>query len=458
MNLLSVGTDDTLDSHLVSSADLILLDLKDDDFLGRRIGHMMSEARSAVPPQVCYLSDAPPSAELLDLIPHLRPVDLPLDYSYLLGLLDCIGFQRDKISQLGREQHRINLLYEVSSALLKVRSRQQVSDALQRSLPGVFPGSLLLLTFPCAPEPIVFYYNEDGVGPRKLELLNKHLDEAWAGLRPDKQPDWHFLRSLATHHPGEQEYRLKTGSFVSVPISRGHQTEGFLTFLPKGGKSTEEQTLQTLFLIGDLISVLIHNLHLKEELESRATRDGLTGLLNRQTLFDQLEKECQRSNRYGHPFTVVMFDLDHFKKINDTHLHVAGDEALKHVAALIQSSIREVDMAGRCGGEEFIVILPYTDLHGGRIWAERLRKRLADEPLHYEDKVIPITASIGVASTCGPNADADKVVAFADQALYKGKNLGRNRVIVALGEGDFTDVEGKPLNSSHRPENSPRPR
>lgn len=445
VNLLSVAVDDTLGSHLVSAVDLVLFDLRDGDYLARRIGHMIGEVSRAVPPQTYYLSDHPPSAELMELMPNLRPLSLPIDYSYLLGLLDSMSLHGEKIKHLGREQDRIRLLYEVSSALLKVRDRRHIAPALERSLPKVFPGSLILLTLPESPDPVLYHFSEDGVGPRKLETLRLHLEDAWKGLRPEAERTWEFLDSIATVRASDHEYRLTGDSFVSVPITRGHQTEGFLTFLPKGGKQAEEHTLQTLFLIGDLLSVLIHNLYLKEELERRATRDGLTGLLNRQALFEQLERECQRSNRYGHPFTIVMFDLDHFKAINDTYLHVAGDEALKHVAALVRSSIREVDIAGRCGGEEFIVILPFTDLEGGRIWAERFRRRLDEEPLYFEDKVITITATAGVASTCGPSTNADDLVAMADRALYKGKKMGRNRVVAAVGDEDFADVEGNPV-------------
>ena len=178
-------------------------------------------------------------------------------------------------------------------------------------------------------------------------------------------------------------------------------------------------------------------------LQEMVVRDGLTGLFNHRTFIEQLELEVARSRRYGREFVILFLDLDHFKAVNDTHGHGAGDIALKTVSELLKpriSHLRYSDFAARYGGEEFCVILPETGLHGGKIKADRLRATVEslDWPSLIPGLTAPITTSIGVAAFPGHGTTSDELLSAADAALYRAKQNGRNRVEMALPIGEKT--------------------
>ncbi len=165
------------------------------------------------------------------------------------------------------------------------------------------------------------------------------------------------------------------------------------------------------------------------ELERLSTSDGLTGLFNHRHIHELLREEFERSGRTDAPITVAMFDLDHFKTVNDTWGHLAGDLVLREIAALLRRTAREVDRLGRYGGEEFIAILPSTDPVGGTIFVERVRQSVEAHTFEIDlETHIRITISAGTASTPHPGIhDAITLVRCADEALYTAKRAGRNR-------------------------------
>ncbi|MFL5561895.1 MAG: diguanylate cyclase [Gemmatimonadaceae bacterium] len=168
----------------------------------------------------------------------------------------------------------------------------------------------------------------------------------------------------------------------------------------------------------------------KARLEALATTDAVTTLLNRRALVDRLSHEMERARRYGTPLALLMVDLDHFKDINDTHGHLVGDEALREVARLLQSGVRNVDIVARYGGEEFAIVLPETSNEGAVAFAERVRERVAEHVFANERlPSLRITVSVGVASV--PSAEIESVEDFfarSDEALYRAKAGGRNQV------------------------------
>ncbi|GAA5786524.1 diguanylate cyclase [Chitiniphilus shinanonensis] len=167
------------------------------------------------------------------------------------------------------------------------------------------------------------------------------------------------------------------------------------------------------------------------KLEESSNRDGLTGVFNRRYIDTRIFDEIQRIGRYqAAPFSVVLLDLDHFKRINDTYGHLAGDEVLREVARRVLPGLREPDVFGRYGGEEFILILPQTDLEGARSAAERIRFAIGAEAIVCGEQHIQVTASLGVASFLPPFSSAAEVTQAADEALYQSKHNGRNRVSV----------------------------
>ena len=174
-----------------------------------------------------------------------------------------------------------------------------------------------------------------------------------------------------------------------------------------------------------------------QQLQWRARHDGLTGLLNRRAMQETIEQQLTRSRRAGDTFAVVMLDIDHFKAINDRHGHAAGDEALKHTAALLQTCVRAVDRVGRFGGEEFVVLLPGFDLAQAAEIAEVLRARLVAQQMEREGGSLSMSASFGVAEWFGPAEEPSRLLMRADQALYQAKRAGRNRVQVMRADIDI---------------------
>jgi diguanylate cyclase (GGDEF)-like protein len=172
------------------------------------------------------------------------------------------------------------------------------------------------------------------------------------------------------------------------------------------------------------------------ELERLATTDSLTGLANRRRLFDCLEQEVYRAQRYGTALSLVMFDIDHFKRINDSWGHATGDWVLRRIARETHQLLRKTDQAGRYGGEEFVVLLPETDLSEALLLAQRLSQRISDTAITPEhDAPMPVTVSVGVAALA-PDETGEELIHRADQALYRAKQNGRNRVETALAPAD----------------------
>jgi diguanylate cyclase (GGDEF)-like protein len=171
--------------------------------------------------------------------------------------------------------------------------------------------------------------------------------------------------------------------------------------------------------------------HLQEELRRQATRDPLTGALNRSKTFEALERELSRGRREFSSVSVVMLDLDHFKKVNDTHGHLAGDQVLREASRRLRGSVRTYDFVGRYGGEEFLVVLPNCGLGDACNQANRLRAILADTPVTLPDGcILEVTASFGVAASNlnGDLESPEALIRQADEALYEAKRQGRNRV------------------------------
>ena len=176
-----------------------------------------------------------------------------------------------------------------------------------------------------------------------------------------------------------------------------------------------------------------------KQLESKNTvladisaRDSLTGLYNRWYVREKIDSEMNRAMRHGYPMSVLMLDLDHFKQINDSYGHPAGDSVLRSVGQMLRESCRVYDVPGRYGGEEFCIVLPETKVNGTTTVAERIRSRLETTRLSVGDSSIVVTASIGIAGVDSVSEDgvlsASMLVERADRALYAAKHQGRNRV------------------------------
>lgn len=180
---------------------------------------------------------------------------------------------------------------------------------------------------------------------------------------------------------------------------------------------------------------------LNQKLEKLANTDALTNLANRRHLFERFGETWALAERGDHPLSCIMFDIDKFKSVNDTHGHAAGDQVLKHVAGVVRSCVRRYDLLGRIGGEEFCVICPETALEGGAVLAERIREAVGGSSCPWKDVQITVTVSLGVAGRAPSHDDTDALISAADRMLYRAKDNGRDQVWVCGPDGQARRLE-----------------
>lgn len=179
-----------------------------------------------------------------------------------------------------------------------------------------------------------------------------------------------------------------------------------------------------------IVRDISENKKTEEELLRLAATDPLTGAFNRREFTSLAERDALRAQRYNRPLAILIFDLDHFKRLNDTYGHAAGDKALQRFTTLCCNALRTVDIFGRWGGEEFVALLPETDADGAAVIAERLRKIVADNSFEFGGHKISFTVSIGVAQYRDTETSIEGPLARADQAIYDAKKAGRNRIAI----------------------------
>jgi len=215
---------------------------------------------------------------------------------------------------------------------------------------------------------------------------------------------------------------------IEVPLTTGEANFGSLLLF---GDDFEDEDRMTAVSLASHAVVALDNARLHRIVERQALVDGLTGLANRRQCEETLASELARLERFGGPLALVVADLDWFKDVNDRYGHPSGDAVLREFAQLLEETVRDVDLAGRWGGEEFLLILPGTDAAGGARVAERVRVALAGRiVLSADGSPIPVTASFGVAAT-PPASTAAELFSAADAALYEAKRNGKNRVETA---------------------------
>jgi two-component system, cell cycle response regulator len=231
--------------------------------------------------------------------------------------------------------------------------------------------------------------------------------------------------------------RERSAKYVYLILLTAHdRREDMVAGLEAGAddflfKPCHESELQARLRSGGRVLELQERLlRAQEALRLEATRDHLTGLWNRRMILDQLHRELRRAAHEHRPLAVVMVDLDHFKVLNDTRGHAAGDEVLQEAARRIRSAMRDYDFIGRFGGEEFLLLLPGCGAASAANVAERVRAGIAAKPARIGDAVLPVSASLGVAWTTSGGIGPNVLIQEADEALYKAKTLGRNRVEV----------------------------
>ncbi len=257
-----------------------------------------------------------------------------------------------------------------------------------------------------------------------------------------------WLRSLLRNDPGEgaaggavpEALAPRPGHACAVvPMAARGRPVGLLWLESDGPAETlPRDELQLLHIFADTAAIALENARLYQAMRDLSVRDELTGLYNRRYFQERFRAEWDHATRHGMPLSLLLVDIDHFKRLNDGTDHLTGDEALRRVARTLARNTRGIDTVARYGGEEFVVLLPRTDGRGARVVAEKLRRVVLETPFPGEHAVPggKLTISVGGAAYPGAARSPEELLARADHALYRAKQAGRNRTCLWNGDGE----------------------
>jgi diguanylate cyclase (GGDEF)-like protein len=347
---------------------------------------------------------------------------------------------RDAIRMKHLERER--LVYWISNAVRSSVHIKEVLDTTVEKIGTTFGVSRCMLLRPHErlSELDIFEYTQNDVASVKdlflSDLGREFTIKALSKETPESIEDPQFDDRSSYDRSFLKELSLRSG--LTVPLVMRDQVLGVL-FL-QDTVVTRDWSIDDISLIGSLadnLSVAIENAELHQERERQAVMDGLTGVFNRRAFTEALQKEFERARRYEHTLSLIIVDLDFLKKINDTHGHMAGDEAIRSIGHVLRQSSRSIDFCARYGGEEFCLLLPNTEIDMAEQLAERLRRLINEISVEGYGN---ISASLGVASFPLHCDSADDLFHRADEALYCAKQSGRNcvKVTTAVGTGGAT--------------------
>lgn len=266
---------------------------------------------------------------------------------------------------------------------------------------------------PDLPEELVLSLQES-------QVMQEALSQGRYILEPD------FTKSR--YFRGKRNPLFRNNFFVCIPLMIENQIIGVINLNDNEKGSFSVNDLDYVLNVMEFVSLSVSNALLYEKTQLLSVTDGLTMLNNHQQMQKILKSEFERSRRYASPLSVVMMDVDHFKEINDTHGHQAGDEILVELAGVISRICRANDSAARYGGEEFLLILPETHLQGAELIAERIRKEIAGQTFASNGDRFRVTISCGVAELdLASMKSAADLIHVVDRAMYRAKRQGRNR-------------------------------
>jgi diguanylate cyclase (GGDEF)-like protein len=218
-------------------------------------------------------------------------------------------------------------------------------------------------------------------------------------------------------------------SLLVLPLLSADEAIGTLTLVARAEKRFSSDVREMLAVIANQVAVSLQNGFLYKKMETMATTDGLTGLTNHRTFQTRFEDLLQRAQRHNHKVALLLCDVDHFKKVNDTYGHPIGDEVLRRVARVLQEVPRKIDIPARYGGEEFAVLLDGVDVAQAKAVADRIRTEISKVVVDTEKGPLSVTESVGVATFPDDGRDRATLIERADLALYHAKHTGRNRVV-----------------------------
>jgi two-component system cell cycle response regulator len=334
-------------------------------------------------------------------------------------------------------QNHLNHLIDfnqLSRRLINSMEYQQIIDTALRGLKSMVMAEVCALLIVEGDEAQLHVRSEKPGLVAHLGDIKEGLLLSWKTL---SQKQLH-PEKLKIDFQTKQVGKLETASSVllqstlCVPLLVQTQVIGLLNVASTQPVAFDSETSHFLNILAEYIAAILVNASRHRHIQLLASTDGLTGLYNYRTLHERLKHEFDRSKRYGSPLSLIMLDIDLFKKVNDDYGHTQGDVVLREVADILRKSTREVDLLARYGGDEFVVILPETQSKNAALLAERIRLAVRNHAFRVTDTGTHITISLGLATYPAPGiSDSKEFIHHADRALYEAKNSGQDKVIVA---------------------------
>lgn len=369
----------------------------------------------------------------------------------LLGFSNLHQFTPEEIILSEQAVELITLAFAKSQAVEEAQRRYDESETLRRAGATVAETLNLQEATSRLLEQLAFVVPHDSASVQLLRdgALEIIGGEGWTdissiiGLRfpiPGDNPNTKVIETRQpllindTHQAYPAFRTLKHASHIrswmGIPLIVHNQIIGLLAIDSRETNHFTQDDVQLASAFASQVAVAIENARLFDKVQQLAITDGLTGLYNRRHFMELAQSEFERARRYKRHLSAMMFDIDHFKIVNDTYGHPFGDTVLQAIATLCKDKLREADPIARYGGEEFIALIVEANASAAKKVGERLRIEVEKMPMHYLKKRVHITVSIGIATLTKGVSNLDDLIARADQALYIAKQKGRNRVVL----------------------------
>lgn len=345
----------------------------------------------------------------------------------------ALAGERDVLRQWNRNLSALN---QLTQDLAGSMDSEAIARILFSGLAGLVPVDVMGLG---RPDPHrVWTWSRSAAQKHQEERVRTHLMSRFASkASPVAQQRAQVLRLPAGIPSSGRSVLLSCEltsqidrSVMTIPLTIAPDRQGLL-YVERQQGTFSESDIHLLSMVGSSLSLALHNAAIHQQMQELASRDGLTGLLNRRALEEALSRELKAGTRYRASACLILVDLDYFKRVNDVLGHMAGDDVLRAVAAVMQQAVRDTDSVGRYGGEEFGILLPHTDLVRATVLAERLRAQIERHEFEADGGRVRLTVSMGIAQI--PDETIRTVpewMAAADAALYDAKGGGRNGVVI----------------------------
>lgn len=343
------------------------------------------------------------------------------------------NYEIEKANHLLQEHiTELTALFQLNQAMITTIDTKELFERIVETLYATLNCDMVVIFSYCKEENCLKIVTSSGIAPELLDGVTMKLDEGITGLTARKQKLVYIKDMNAEKKNLNYKGKLKAhGSMVSVPLCVKMRTYGVINLHKNRTDGFFDNELKLIQAAANQAAMALENALLYEQTRNLSYTDELTQLANRRYFFEVCKREMAQSIRFNSPLSLAMIDIDHFKSLNDIHGHLMGDRVLKKVAQLLNEHTREADVVGRYGGEEFIILMPHTDLDGATNLAEKIRKLISCESFESLEQDQPeksLTLSIGV--TIFTPSDHDNMQQFidrADRALYQAKRNGRNR-------------------------------